>query len=161
MSDVQMDSIRRQYQQIQQRCNSGFKSPGSSNPLLFELYSIQEQVETIKASLNRLLRHITDSTSFRDKASNSVVETTLQAAIQEAKVTNQLSYSVHSVLPSGRTDDEPVVAINEAITEIKEFLTKLSEICSLEELSSIEKKAYILQPSFLRRMEIDYSVLAL
>ena len=153
-----MDSIRRQYQQIQQCCNSGFKSPGSSNPLLFELYTIQEQIETIKASLNLLLRHITDSMHFRDKASDSVVEATLQAAIQEAKETNQLSYSVHSILPDGDTDDKPVVAINDAISEIKEFLAKLSEICSLEELSSIEKKAYILQPSFLRRMEIDYSV---
>ena len=152
--DVQMDSIRRQYQQIQQRCNSGFRSSGSSNPL----YTIQEQIETIKTSMNLLLRHITDSMSSNDKASDSVVEVTLQAAIQEAKETNQLSYSVYSILPDDDTDEEPVVAINEAISEIKEFLTKLSEICSLEELSSIEKKAYILQSSFLRRMEIDYSV---
>ena len=156
--DVQMDSIRRQYQQIQQRCNSGFRSSGSSNPLLFELYTIQEQIETIKTSMNLLLRHITDSMSSNDKASDSVVEVTLQAAIQEAKETNQLSYSVYSILPDDDTDEEPVVAINEEISEIKEFLTKLSEICSLEELSSIEKKAYILQSSFLRRMEIDYSV---
>ena len=92
--DVQMDSIRRQYQQIQQRCNSGFRSSGSSNPLLFELYTIQEQIETIKTSMNLLLRHITDSMSSNDKASDSVVEVTLQAAIQEAKETNQLSYSV-------------------------------------------------------------------
>lgn len=157
-ADVQMDLIRRQYQQIQERCNSGFRSLGSSNPLLFELYTIQEQVEKIKSRLNLLLQHVTDSIQFCGQMSDNIAEATLQAAIREAKESNQLSYSVHSVLPNSDTDDGSVVAVSEAIADLKVFLTKLSEICSLEELSSIEKNAYILQPSFLRRMEIDYSV---
>lgn len=149
--DITIDSIRREYSQLKE----SEVVRGDRNPFLVDLYKIEKSVSLLEQRFSQLLQHEEEE----DPTKNIVL------AVIQASKRDDLSYdaktSMSDVILSSVKED--VQTLQESLQTIKGMICRLEEVSENHSLSSMlshmENVSSILSPSFLRRMEIDYSVL--
>lgn len=148
--EVTMDAISREYEQLK-------KSPFSArnaNPYLLDLYKIELSVSQMESQLSQLLQ----SSKPEDPSKNAII-----AAInisKEATMEYDIKAPISEALKSSIMSD--IAKLQESIQDIHQMIVKLEEASENNSfptmLSELEKVAMILSPSFLSRMDTEYSV---
>lgn len=148
--EVTMDAISREYEQLK---NSPF-SARNANPYLFDLYKIELAVSRMESQLSQLLQ----SAKPEDPSKNAII-----AAInvsKEATLEYDIKAPISEALKSSIASD--IAKLQESIQDIHQMIVKLEEASENNSfptmLSELEKVAMILSPSFLSRMDTEYSV---
>lgn len=156
------DSVRRQYNQIQELLKS--KKPLDSStyhPLMVELCKIENKVEVIEREASMLLQ----SRSFEnEKDTDELLTATIKSISQHPENQSTFAYQVKTPLQLEETVDveKEISALRESVHSLQAMITRLEEQGEGSSLSSLlshmEHIVTILNPGFLRRMEIDYAV---
>ena len=148
--EVTMDAISREYEQLKK---SPF-SARSANPYLLDLYKIELSVSQMESQLSRLLQ----SAKPEDPSKNVII-----AAInmsKEATLEYDIRAPISEALKSSIMSD--IAKLQESIQDIHQMIVKLEEASENNSfptmLSELEKVVMILNPSFLSRMDTEYSV---
>ena len=150
VQEVTIDAISREYEQLK-------KSPFSArnaNPFLLDLYKIEFSISQMESQLKKLLQ----SEKSEDPSKNALI-----AAIHMSKETN-MDYDIKAPISEAFKSSikSDISKLQESIQDIRQMIMKLEEASENNSfptmLSELEKIATILNPSFLRRMEIDYYV---
>ena len=148
--EVTMDAISREYEQLKNSPSSAM----NANPYLFDLYKIELSVSQMESQLSQLLQ----SAKPEDPSKNAII-----AAInvsKEATLEYDIKAPISEALKSSIASD--IAKLQESIQDIHQMIVKLEEASENNSfpsmLSELEKVAMILSPSFLSRMDTEYSV---
>lgn len=163
-----MDSLRRQYLSIKEslRCNKPI--PVSVyNSLMIELCKIENEVNRIERVASTLFQKPSYEREEEYDLKNRILTAVVQDVSSRSSNESQFNYQVQTPHPEIEDNciEEEIRTLRSSISSLQSMLTILEEqgdnhsLASL--LSYMEHVVSLLNPTFLHRLESDYTVLML
>lgn len=160
-----MDAVKRQYERVKESCIwkradcSTCKSPFSTE--LVELCQIDDRLSELERRVRRMLPPAAPTTTSHCSETSSQ----LLSIVEEAKRDSKQGFNYSVVAPVDLVGDDMIKEVDEvkrAVQDLQSVVTCLKEACDGQPignvLSDMEKVAEIINPNFLRKMTVDYTV---